>query len=121
MRFRAFNPQAPVLMHNYDNAWPTGRGLFGPADWLKVPMDIAKVPLPLRRDLFKDLLSALHDGQVQLAKEPGLGTLVPVQTAGELPETGVARWWANELHPTPRGFARIARNRLLEPLGTALA
>jgi hypothetical protein len=72
LRFRAYNPNAPVLMHNYDNAWPTGQGLFGPADWLKKPMDAAKVPQALRRPLFKDLLARLRLGQLALAQEPAL-------------------------------------------------
>lgn len=30
--FRAHNPTATVFCHNYDHAWPTGKGPFGPAD-----------------------------------------------------------------------------------------
>lgn len=29
LKFRAHNPRAPVLLHNYHNAWPSGKGLFG--------------------------------------------------------------------------------------------
>lgn len=115
VRFRAYNKSAPVVLHNYDNAWPTGRGLFGPADWLKLPMDIAKVKsLTLRRNIFKTLVTRLGDAQAELAQESGLGRIVAVRTSGELPENedGFTRWWANELHPTPQGFKRIAKNRL---------
>ena len=119
LRFRAYNANAPVLMHNYDNAWPTGKGLFGPADWLKKPMDAAKVPPPLRRPLFKDLLVRLHSGQLALREEAKLGTLVAVLTAGTLPEPaqGIEQWWANELHPTPAGFRRLARERFMPEIG----
>ena len=121
VRFRAHNPNAAVVMHNYDNAWPTGKGFFGPGTWLKAPMDTAQVPQALRRDVFKSLVNKLHVAQVALAKEPGLGPgpLVAVQTSGELPEDPGPtdeRWWANELHPTPKGFKRIATNRLQTPL-----
>lgn len=116
VRFRAYNKTAPVVLHNYDNAWPTGQGLFGPSDWLKVPMDVAKVQAQLRRDLFKTLVTELGEAQDSLAKDSSLGPIIAVRTAGELPETGATRWWANELHPTPRGFQRIARNRINAPL-----
>jgi len=114
-RFRARNRTAPVLMHNYDNAWPTGQGLFGPSKWLKKPMDTARVPEPLRRPLFKDLVAKLHDGQQALSQEPALGPLVAIQTAGTLPEPaqGPQQWWANELHPTPAGFRRLVAQKFL--------
>lgn len=122
VRFRAHNSTAPVILHNYDNAWPSGKGFFGPADWLKVPMDIAQVPLQFRRDLFKGLIRRLHLAQQALATEPGLGPVIAVETAGELPdgEGEKKKWWANELHPTPKGFARLAENRLLPALQGAL-
>lgn len=120
VRFRAYNKTAPVVLHNYDNAWPSGKGFFGPADWLKVPMDFAKVQPALRRDLFKALVTLLGDAQQELSTQGGLGPIVAVRTAGELPEAGPTGWWANELHPTPKGFRRIAQNRLQQPLQAIL-
>ena len=70
-RFRAYNATAPVLMHNYDYAWPTGKGVFGPSDWLKQPMDRAKVPKVLRRDVFRALLDRLRGFRLGL-KDNGL-------------------------------------------------
>lgn len=118
LRFRAVNPNAPVFMHNYDNAWPTGKGVFGPSDWLKKPMDAAKVPSQLRRDLFKDLLSQLHDAQLKLSSDPNLGKLSAIKTTGTMPDDSAVKneWWANELHPTPKGFKRIARKTILPEL-----
>lgn len=115
LKFRAYNAAATVFTHNYDNAWPTGKGVFGPADWLKAPMDKAKVPKALRRDLFKDLLARLRQAQLALAKEQGLGPLVAIASAGTMPDdpTGVDRWWANELHPTPAGFRLLARKAFI--------
>jgi hypothetical protein len=85
-------------------------------------MDIAKVQgMQLRRDIFKSLIRALGDAQDDLALNGGLGPLIAVETAGELPETGLEEWWANELHPTPRGFRRIAQNRLLPALELVLS
>ncbi|MBL0075772.1 MAG: hypothetical protein IPP41_07425 [Rhodocyclaceae bacterium] len=94
LRFRAYNSDAPVLMHNYDNAWPTGKGLFGPSDWLKAPMEKAKVPKDLRRTLFKELIERLGLSQLALKKEKALGLLIAIQSAGTMPEddNGKDQW-----------------------------
>lgn len=117
-RFRAVNPHAPVVLHHYDHAWPTGQGVFGPATWLKAPMDAAQVPEPLRRALFRALIERLKARQLAMAAEPALGVLVAM-TAGVLPERD-ASWWANELHPTPAGFRRLARQAVLPALHQAI-
>ena len=97
LRFRAYNNTAPVVMHNYDHAWPTGKGLFGPADWLKAPMDVAKLPVDLRREVFKELLKRLADAQLSLKQEKPMGIVVAVASAGTMPEKaeGKEQWWAN--------------------------
>lgn len=122
LRFRAYNQRAPVLMHNYDYAWPTGKGVFGPADWLRAPMEKARVPAALRRPLFKLLINELHKAQQQLANDHRLGPLVALKSAGTLPETGdvVQQWWANELHPTPRGFNLLAEQVFVPALEQVL-
>jgi len=119
LKFRAYNQAATVFTHNYDHCWPTGKGFFGPGDWLKRPMDLAEVPDKLRRDLFKDLLRRLYEMQQQLAKEPGLMPMVPIRTAGTLPDE--ERMWANEIHPTPRGFRLLARDAIVPALQNAMA
>ena len=118
LKFRARNPDAPVLLHNYDNAWPTGKGFFGPADWLKAPMSAAKVPQDLRRDLFKDLIQKLHEMQKSLAKDKSVGNVVVIKTAGTLPDdkNQTTSWWANELHPTMKGFQLIADKKITPQL-----
>jgi hypothetical protein len=64
LRFRARDPTVTVLMHNYDNAWPTGMGFFGPGDWLKQPMDKSRVAKGLRRSMLKDLRARLRAAQL---------------------------------------------------------
>ena len=105
-------------MHNYDFAWPTGKGLFGPADWLKAPMTKAKVPKGLRRELFKELLNRLRDAQLILKKEKAMGALVAVRSAGTRPEeeAGKEQWWVNALHPTPDGFKLLVKKAFLPEL-----
>lgn len=118
LRFRAYNKESPVLMHNYDYAWPTGKGVFGPADWLKAPMDKAKVPKELRRDLFADLLNRLRDAQLTLKKENAMGSLIAIRSAGTMPgdKDVNEKWWANELHPTPAGFKFLAKKAFVPEL-----
>lgn len=111
IRYRAYNTTAPVITHNYDDAWPTGKGVFGPADWLKAPLERAHVPKKLHKALVATLLDRLGAAQRQLATESALGLIVPVKTTGTLPLTEAV--WANELHPTPKGFRLIARRALL--------
>lgn len=113
--FRARNPAAPVFLHQYDYAWPTGKGLFGPSDWLKAPMDAAFVPEALRRPLFKELIGRLKLTQIDMSLDATLGTVVVMDTAGTLPEDN-ASMWANELHPTPAGFRRITKQAVLPAL-----
>ena len=79
-RFRARNPSAPVFLHQYDYAWPTGKGLFGPADWLKEPMDAAQVPTKLHRPLFKELIGLLKLRQIDMSLDAALGTVVVMDT-----------------------------------------
>src|SRR5262249_28585073 len=115
-RFRARNAAATVFMHNYDYAWPTGKGLFGPSDWLKAPMAKAKVPKGLRRALFQNLIDSLRAAQLALPKDKSLGALIALKSAGTMPDGPdvVDQWWANELHPTPPGFKLIA-NKVFVP------
>ena len=112
-KFRAYNPTAPVFVHQYDHAWPTGQGVFGPANWLKEPMEAARVPVGLRRALFKDLIGGLRDMQLGLSLVASL-RVVLIQSAGTLPED--TSMWANELHPTPEGFRLLAREAFVPAL-----
>lgn len=117
-KFRAYNATAPVVLHHYDYAWPTGQGVFGPADWLKEPMVKAGVPETYRRALFRDLIERLKAAQQELAQDASLGPIRVANTAGVLPDNpGV---WANELHPTPQGFNLLAEKAILPILKQAL-
>ena len=114
IRYRAHNKYSPIITHNYDYAWPTGKGFFGPADWLKAPLDKAGVPKNLQRTLVADLLDRLRAAQVQLANEAAVGKFIPIKTTGTLPDDRDI--WANELHPTPKGFKLIAKNKIIPVL-----
>ena len=116
-KYRGYNKTAPVILHHYDYAWPTGKGVFGPANWLKEPMAKARVPSALQRDLFADLVKKLKAAQKKLAKDKSLGPILVANTAGTLPDSQAI--WANELHPTPQGFQLLAAGPFKTQLKTA--
>ncbi len=107
-KFRKYNGTAPFFTHNYEKAWPTGDGLFGPAKWLKVPMERARVPEKLRHPLFVDLIAQLRNAQLDIAKATqGPGKFIPIETAGTLPDDEDV--WANELHLKPAAFKKMVK------------
>lgn len=104
---QALIPGTPVLVHGYDYAVPNGKGFLGLGQWLREPMDRVGVPRQLQRDVVRRLIDALGQAQDD-AMRP---TFLAVNTRGTLEDAD----WANELHPTPGGFNRIAR-RWRQPL-----
>lgn len=108
----ALRPGATVLVHNYDYAIPDGRTLPGLRSWLALPMDNAQVPTEgapregLRRELVRDLIDRFTL-TLDALETTDPAASVPVElvwSAGTLADGG----WANELHPRPLAFARIA-------------
>lgn len=98
-------PGKPVFLHGYDYANPNGLGFLGFGQWLRVPMDMCRVPRPLQQSVVNHcidtywawllkLQAAYPDGVVRLVDQRG--TLAPAD-------------WANELHPTPAGFRQLAK------------
>jgi hypothetical protein len=94
-----------VLTHNYDYAFPSGQGFIGMGSWLKKPLDVARVNRKLHVPLINELIDTFGRRLAKLAKE--YEHVQFVKSAGVL-ATGE---WANELHPTPSGFEKIARQR----------
>ena len=96
-----------IVVHNYDQAIPTGRGVFGHQhSWLKPALDAARVPLALQAACVRQVLARFTAVLSSLvAQNPD--RVVFVDSAGTLR----ADEWANELHPTPEGFDRISVER----------
>lgn len=92
-----------VFVHNYDFAVPDGRGVFGHAGWLAPALDAAGVPETLRQDVIRHIVAEFTKAMQQL-RTGAPDRIVLVESAGTLDASG----WANELHPTPAGFDRIA-------------
>lgn len=116
---RLVGHRIPILVHGYDYPVPDGRGFMGgwgflPGPWLEPGFrekgyDVLGERIAIARDLidrFYAMLGALvampafsHVQMVDLR-----GTLSNVLASNRYKE-----WWANELHPTPRGFTEVAR------------
>ena len=97
-------PGTPVFVHSYDYPPPNGKGFLGLGQWLQYPMDEANVDRALQPEVVKLLIDefwlCLEEAQ---AKAPTLQLVDGRHTLK--PEDD----WANELHPTVRGFNRLAK------------
>jgi len=110
-------PTAKIFIHNYDRAIPTGKGFVGNGNWLKAPMQQAHVEPSLQQGIVNRLLfeftrrlkaQAARSSQIYLvdsARLAGVDDPEDIEGKGTLTATE----WANELHPRPRGFNKIAR------------
>lgn len=105
-------PGLPILVHGYDFAWPSGKGApCGIGPWLRPSLIkqgwMEGDPLSaLERGarIVADMLSRFARMLEALSANPA-NNLVLIPTQALLnPQTE----WANELHPTPAGFAKVA-------------
>jgi hypothetical protein len=94
----------PILVHTYDYAIPSGKGVLRGAAWLKPALDAARVPPPLQAGCVRLLIDRAHGVLAALAANPSANVHL-VDSRGLL---GPADW-ANELHPRGAGFRRLAR------------
>lgn len=113
-----FGQGIPILVHGYDHPVPDGRGYLGgfwvlPGPWLEPGFrrkgydDLAE-----RCALMKALIDRFNDVLADVAGRPGLEHMIYVDLRGSL-STKLAGdayqdWWDNELHPTKKGFEKVA-------------
>ena len=96
-----------IFTQSYDYAIPSGQDVFGgDAGWLKPARDNALVPEGLQRDCVKCLINHFSD-VLQTLVDQGNGQVVFVDTRNTLSDAD----WANELHPKPGGFEKIAAKK----------
>ena len=108
----------PILLHGYDYPVPDGRGFLGgwgplPGPWLEPGFrekgydDLAE-RVAIARELI-DRLYAMLDDVVAL---PAFAHVQVVNLRNALSTDLVndryKTWWGNELHPTQRGFSKVA-------------
>jgi hypothetical protein len=113
----AFAPHAPIFVHAYDFAIPTGISachLAGP--WLQPSLiDRGWPGLAPGTLIVKTILVQFRAMLERLANDPA-HNMVLVETQGTLAPGD----WANELHPTGAGFGKIA-GRFRDALATRFA
>jgi len=103
-----------IVVHGYGYAVPDGRGFWGgfgplPGPWLQ-PGFIAKgFPKEVRQAHVNQLIDRFNDMLADVVALTGFAHVRYVDLRPELPSgPDYKKWWANELHPTKRGFDRVA-------------
>jgi hypothetical protein len=112
-------PAAKIFLHNYDRAIPTGKGFVGNGNWLKEPMKLAHVDPKLHQGIVNRLLFEFTQRLKARAAESGQIFFVDSARLGDVDDpdditgkgTLTSTEWANELHPKPKGFNKIAKLR----------
>ncbi|MFM2067796.1 MAG: hypothetical protein RLZZ584_2705 [Pseudomonadota bacterium] len=105
----------PIVLHGYDYPVPDGRGMAGDwgalsGPWLE-PGLRAKgyAPVEVRKGIARSLIDRLNRLQAGVTALPGLGHVRHLDLRGTLSSGDDYRQhWANELHPTPKGYALVA-------------
>lgn len=93
----------PIFGHSYDFAIPNGTGVCGVGPWLQPGLkDRGWMSLGDERAIVKDLLLQFKAMLDSFASNTA-NNFIHIQTQGTLADNQ----WANELHPTPDGFAAI--------------
>ncbi|MBI5663694.1 MAG: hypothetical protein HZC49_01205 [Nitrospirae bacterium] len=108
-----YSPQTKIFFHGYDFPRPTGKKACFVGPWLKPSLEERKIPGSMQFEVVKIMLTQFAEMLKKLCREnPGSVFYVPTQ--GTLQPT--KEWWANEIHPSPKGFLKLA-----EVFSTALS
>lgn len=122
-----FKQTVPILVHGYDYPVPDGRGFLGgwpfPGPWLDPGFREKNFKLEDSNDLnqrvgmMKDVIDQLNVMLKSVTSDPALsdvhcdvhyidlrGTL-----STDLKDDAYKEWWANELHPTEKGFEKVTQ------------
>lgn len=99
---KAQNRAIPIFAHSYDFGIPNGKGVCGAGPWLKPGLDDRGWGDTAGRAIVKQLLTRFAE-LLDLLKGQAKD-FYHVKTQGTLSDAQ----WANELHPTPDGFAAVS-------------
>jgi hypothetical protein len=102
------SPAIPIFVHGYDFALPTDIGVCGIGPWLYPSLHSrgwmgSIADLTVGAEIVKLMLLKFRELLLDLSKDK-MDNVIFVETQGTLS----AREWANELHPNPAGFTKIA-------------
>ena len=115
----AFQKIVPILVHGYDYPVPDGRGFLGgwpfPGPWLDPGFREKNFPnnnsadLQKRIGMMQDIMFKFNEMVKSLPTQPGLGHVRYIDLRGTLSNklSDYQDSWANELHPTEKGFAAV--------------
>jgi lysophospholipase L1-like esterase len=116
MAMRLLQRPIPILLHGYDYAVPDGRGVLGgfaflPGPWLQPGFHRkGHGDTDANVDVMEQLINTFNAMLRQLAGAVGFGHVRYVDLRGTLSNAAnYKRDWANELHPTERGFRAVAQ------------
>jgi lysophospholipase L1-like esterase len=105
----------PILVHGYDYPVPDGRGFLGgwgplPGPWLEPGFrEKGFADLPRRITIAHDLIQRFNVMIAGLPPLPAFAHVRFVDLRNTLrTDNQYKKWWANELHPTDRGFQAVA-------------
>jgi len=105
----------PIIVHGYGHPVPDGRGVLGgwgplPGPWLQPGFrDKGFSEMAACRDMAADLIDRFNRMLQRVAALKEFGHVRYLDVRGVLPNSAdYKRWWANELHPTARGFEAVA-------------
>jgi hypothetical protein len=105
----------PIVIHGYDYSVPDGRGVLGgwgplPGPWLQPGLrEKGFDDLAACLDLVATLIDRFNAMLRRVTVVPALAHVRYLDLRGTLPNGATYKtWWANELHPTERGFATVA-------------
>ena len=108
-------PRVPIFVHGYDYPVPDGRGFVGgfgplPGPWLE-PSFRAKAfnDMPARIAIMRTIIDRFNAMVKSVSESPSFPHVHFVDLRGTLSTSSDYRdTWANELHPTGKGFKSIA-------------
>jgi hypothetical protein len=109
-----FGAAIPILVHGYDYPVPDGRGFMGgmwflPGPWLEPGFrEKGFMGRPERTAMAAELIDRFNAMLKRVAAIPEFGHVKYVDLRKTLSNGSDHRtWWANELHPTERGFKAV--------------
>jgi hypothetical protein len=124
-----FKQTVPILVHGYDYPVPDGRGFLGgwpfPGPWLdpgfreknfklEDPNDLSQ-----RVGMMKYVMDQLNEMLKSVTSDPALSSYVHYidlrgTLSNDLVNDAYKNWWANELHPTEKGFEKVTEKFVAE-------
>jgi hypothetical protein len=108
-------PGVPIFGHCYDFPIPNGAHPACAGPWLKPSLDFCNWSVAQGTTIARAALSAFHDMLKRLESSP-YNRFHVIETQGVLAPSD----WANELHPDPAGFQKIAQ-KFADALSQTLA